>query len=280
MDEAAVVVDSLVKRFTAKTAVAGLSFAVAAGEILRAPRTQRGRQDHHVAGAGRDLDAHRRARAGRRDRRGGRSAGGPPPARLPHQHDRALPPADRTRAARLFRAPLRLAAGRRRRARGRAGPRAGPRALLRTPLRGALHRRASAPLDRPRHVARSGGPDPGRADRRPRRARLPLPARVRARRARSRQGGGVLHALPRRGRAALRPDRSSARRAALAEGRRPTCARRPAAPPAWRRPSCAWSRPPTARPKARRSRRREAARGDAGRRGSCARRCAIGARWR
>jgi sodium transport system ATP-binding protein len=33
MDEAAVVVDSLVKRFTAKTAVAGLSFSVAAGEI-------------------------------------------------------------------------------------------------------------------------------------------------------------------------------------------------------------------------------------------------------
>src|SRR6185503_5257313 len=48
---------------------------------------------------------------------------------------------------------------------------------------------------------------PRRADRGARRARLALPARLRARRARSRQGRRLLDALPRRGRAPLRSHR-------------------------------------------------------------------------
>src|SRR6185312_1723037 len=126
--------------------------------------------------------------------------------------------ADRARAARLFRPAAWPAARGGRRACSHARPGARSRALLRTALRGALDRRTPAPLDRARHAPRPGGPGPRRTDRRPRRPRLPLPAGLRARRARSRKGGGVLHPLPRRGRAALRSHRPPAPGAPPARG--------------------------------------------------------------
>ena len=89
MPEPAVVVDSLVKRFGAKTAVAGLSFSVAAGEIygLLGPNGAGKTTTLRVlAGI---LGPDRRARAGGRDRRRGRPARRAAAARLPHQHHRA-----------------------------------------------------------------------------------------------------------------------------------------------------------------------------------------------
>src|SRR4029077_2817550 len=101
-----------------------------------------------------------------------------------------------------------------------------PRGVLRPPLRGAVDRRAAAAVHRPRRPARSRGAGAGRADRGAGRARVALPARLRPRRARSRQGGRVLDALPGRGRAAVRSDRAPASRATARRGDAARAARR------------------------------------------------------
>ena len=145
-----------------------------AGRDLRPARAQRRGQDDDAADAGRHPAAHARAAC----RLAGldvvqRPAGGAPAPRLPDQHDRPLPAPLGARAARAtsrgctaWRPP--------------PPPRASRRSRDALRPRGAFYDRRCEALstgerqrlsDRPRRLARSGGADPGRADRGPGRAR-------------------------------------------------------------------------------------------------------------
>ena len=203
-------VDSLVKSFGASVAVDGLTFSVSPGEIygLLGPNGAGKTTTLRDPGGHPGADQRRRARG--RARRRARTAGGPAAARVSDQHDRRFTPADRARAAALLRRLHGLEPRRPRPARIAALARALElEPLLRSALRVAVDRRAAAAVDRARGPARSRRAGAGRADRRAGRAGVAFPARLRPRRTRPRQGGGVLDALPRRGRAALRSDRAA-----------------------------------------------------------------------
>ena len=207
-DAPAVIVDGLRKSFDDIVAVDGVTFDVAAGEIVRVPRTERRRQvhddQHPVHAAPPDRGQRLGGRVRRRDPARRRPPPhrprlpGPDPRRVPHR--RGEPPLPR----RAVRRPARDHRGRgcsevlemvglweRREAHGRD-----------------VLRRDEAPArDRPRAAALAAGAVPRRADRRARpadpRAHLEL-----HRRAPQARGDHDLpdHALHGRGRA-LRPDR-------------------------------------------------------------------------